>query len=169
MRAIAASLILTFFASSFSSAAPKVRWPRDVVEWAKLEEARETAAKEEKACAFIFVPVDWGEDISEGVVRSIEATNDAIGGLKSFCLIVKGDFLAVGQARQGKEDAAPKALLEGLNKAGNTYPLVVVLGPELKTVLGATSGRQINTEGRKVFREAKKKFRDLMETREEKE
>lgn len=169
MKTPALYLLLACLATSLASAAPKVRWPRDVVEWAKLEEASKTAQKEEKGCAFIFVPQEWGDDNDGGVSRSIDATNDAIGALKSFCVIVKGDYDSVVQAARGKEDAAPKALVAGLSAAGNSYPMVVVLDGEMKAVLGALSGQKSHNEGKKVFREAKKKHRELVKAAEEKE
>ena len=163
MKTVLTSTLLALLATSLSWAAPKVKWPRDVVEWEKLEEARKTAAEEEKGLAFIFVPKEWGDDKDEGVIRSIEATNDAISKLKSFCLVVKGSMQAVAQAKEGD---VPKALVEGFSKAGQSYPLVVVLDNEMTTVLGATAGNAIYTEGSKVFREMKKNFREHEKARE---
>ena len=97
----------------------------------------------------------------------IDATNDAIRALKSFCLMVKGDYQEVVDASRGKDNGVPKALITGLSGAGNTYPLVVVLDGEMKTLLGKTSGKEINEEGSKVFREAKKKHRELQKSKEE--
>ncbi len=165
-----AILLFSCISASISQAAPKVRWPSDVVEWAKLKDAAETAKKQKKGFAFIFVPAAYGEDTDGGVARSIAATNDAIRALKSFCLIVKGDMQAVLKAmRTQQEDPnVSKALMEGLNKAGNTYPLVVVLDGKRKSLLGAVAGQKIHDEGKKVFREAKKKFRNLDEEEEDK-
>nr|MCS5539803.1 hypothetical protein [Roseibacillus sp.] len=83
-----AILLLIILVGSLASAAPKVRWPRDVVEWEKLKEAEKVAQEEGKGFAFIFIPRIWDAK-NEGVARSIEATNDAIRALKSFCLMVK--------------------------------------------------------------------------------
>lgn len=167
MRTLLCILLFSGFATSFTVAASKVRWPRDVVEWEKLKEAEETAKKEGKGLAFVFVPVEWPEDLNGSVGRSISVTNDTIRALKSFCLIVKGNMQAVRAASQGKEDAAPKVLVAGMNAAGNTYPLVVILDTEMKVVLGATSGKNISTEGKKIFRAAKKMFRELEKEKEE--
>ena len=38
-------LLLVALAGSVASAAPKVRWPRDVVEWEKLKEAEKVIAE----------------------------------------------------------------------------------------------------------------------------
>ncbi len=151
---------------SLASAAPKVRWPRDVVEWEKLKEAKELAQKEEKGFAFIFIPTAWDTKDS-GVVRSVDATNDAIRALKSFCVVVKGNYQEVVDASRGKENDVPKALITGLSGAGNSYPLVVVLDGAMKTVLGKTSGNDIYQEGSKVFRDAKKMHRELLKKKEE--
>ena len=132
-------LLLVALAGSVASAAPKVRWPRDVVEWEKLKEAEKVAQEEGKGFAFIFIPSIWDAK-DAGVARSIDATNDAIRALKSFCLMVKGDYQEVVDASRGKDNGVPKALITGLSGAGNTYPLVVVLDGEMKTVLGKTSG-----------------------------
>ncbi|MEO1842832.1 MAG: hypothetical protein ABGZ37_01000 [Akkermansiaceae bacterium] len=167
MKTLLRVLFLSWMATSLALAGNKIRWPRDVVEWEKLKASAEVAEKEEMGYAFIFVPTEWGEDLDGSVGRSIAATNDAIRALKSFCLIVKGDFQAVGAAQRGKEEAAPKALVAGVSKAGNSYPLVVVLDTEMKTVLGAVSGQKIHDEGKKVFRDAKKKFREIEKAKEE--
>ena len=161
-------LIFLLMALGFSlaSAAPKVRWPRDVVEWEKLKGAQELAQKDEKGFGFIFIPAAWDTKDS-GVVRSVDATNDAIRALKSFCLIVKGNYQEVVDASRGKENGVPKALITGLSGAGNSYPLVVILDGEMKTVLGKTSGNEIYQEGSKVFRDAKKMHRDLLKKRME--
>ncbi len=163
-----AILLLIVLAGSLASAAPKVRWPRDVVEWEKLKEAEKVAQEEGKGFAFIFIPRIWDAK-DEGVARSIEATNDAIRALKLFCLMVKGDYQEVADASRGKENGVPEALVNGLSAAGNTYPLVVVLDGEMKEVLGTTSGKEIHEEGSKVFREAKKKHRELQKKKEEKQ
>ena len=161
-----AILLLVILAGSLASAAPKVRWPSDVVEWEKLKEAEKIAQEEGKGFAFIFVPTLWdAKDLA--VARSIDATNDAIRALKLFCLVVKGDYQEVVDASRGKENGVPKALVTGLSAAGNSYPLVVVLDGEMKVVLGTTSGNKIHAEGRKVFREAKKKHRELQKEKEE--
>ena len=163
-----AIMLLMVLAASLASAAPKVRWPRDVVEWGKLKEAEEAAQKEEKGFAFIFIPSVWDTKDS-GVVRSIEATNDAIRALKSFCFMVKGNYQEVVDASRGKQNGVPKALITGLSGAGNSYPLVVILDGEMKTVLGKTSGNDIYQEGSKVFREAKKMHRELQKKKEAEE
>ena len=163
---VCAILLLVVLAGSVASAAPKVRWPRDVVEWEKLKEAEKVAQEEGKGFAFIFIPSIWDAK-DAGVARSIDATNDAIRALKSFCLMVKGDYQEVVDASRGKDNGVPKALITGLSGAGNTYPLVVVLDGEMKTLLGKTSGKEINEEGSKVFREAKKKHRELQKSKEE--
>ena len=160
MMRVASLCFLFAFAGSLASAAPKVRWPRDAVEWEKLEEAGSLAKKEGKSLAFIFIPRVW-DSKDDGVARSIDSTNDAIRSLKSFCLLVKGDYQEVVEASRGKDNGVPKALVTGLSAAGNTYPLVVVLDGEMKAVLGTTSGKEIYEEGSKVFRDAKKKHRDL--------
>ena len=164
MMKFPAIMLLMVLAASLASAAPKVRWPRDVVEWGKLKEAEEAAQKEGKGFAFIFIPSVWDTKDS-GVVRSIEATNDAIRALKSFCFMVKGNYQEVADASRGKQNGVPKALITGLSGAGNSYPLVVILDGEMKTVLGKTSGNDIYQEGSKVFREAKKMHRELQKKR----
>lgn len=161
-------MLLIIMASSLASGASKVRWPRDVVEWEKLKEAEEDARKEGKGFAFIFIPSVWDTKDS-GVARSIEAANDAIRALKSFCFIVKGNYQEVADASRGKQNGVPKALITGLSSAGNSYPLVVILDDKMKTVLGKTSGNDIYQEGSKVFREAKKMHRELQKKKEEKQ
>lgn len=158
--------LLVALGASLASAAPKVRWPRDVVEWEKLKEAKELAQKDGKGFAFIFIPTVWDTKDS-GVVRSVDATNDAIRALKSFCLLVKGNYQEVVDASRGKENDVPKALITGLSGAGNSYPLVVILDREMKTVLGKTSGNDIYQKGSKVFRDAKKMHRDLLKKKAE--
>ncbi len=169
MKTVFITLLVGIAAASLSWAGPKVRWPRDVVEWKNLEEGKKKASEEGDAIAVIFVPADWGDSKDEGVVRSIEATGDAIGALKSFCVIVKGDLNAVRQAAQGQDKSVPEALVNGVGAAGNSYPLVVVLDAEMSGVLGATSGQAISEQGSKVFREAKKKHREQQKAKEEKD
>ena len=165
---IPAIILLAVMVTSLASGAPKVRWPRDVVEWEKLEAAKEAAQKEGQGCAFIFIPSVWDTKDS-GVARSIDATNDAIRALKSFCLVIKGNYQEVAEASRGKENGVPKALITGLSGAGNSYPLVVILDGEMKIVLGKTSGNEIYQEGSKVFRDAKKMYRELQKKKEEEE
>jgi hypothetical protein len=171
MKRIVLVLFAGLFAASLATAAPRVRWPREAVEWEKFKdkETLEAAAKEQKWFAFIFVPNEWPEDEDGGVGRSVAATNDAINTLKSFCVIVKGQTGPLIQVLQGGENKSdlPIALLQGFANAGNTYPLVVVLDGELKTSRCAVAGRDIYTEGAKVFREAKKKHREEQKAGEE--
>ena len=159
-------VLLMALGASLVSAAPKVRWPRDVVEWEKLKAAKELAQKEEKGFAFIFIPTVW-DTKDTGVVRSIDATNDAIRALKSFCVVVKGNYQEVVDASRGKENDVPKALITGLSGAGNSYPLVVILDGSMNTVLGKPSGNDIYQEGSKIFRDAKKMHRELLKKQEE--
>ena len=158
-------LMLTAASASLHARA-EVRWPRDVFEWQDREKAAAKAVEEEMAIAFIFVPTEWSDPKDPGVVLSIEATNDTIKDLKSWCVVVKGIAQALAQAEEG---TVPEALLQGFGAAGMTYPLVVVLDGKMKKVLCATAGQKIHDEGGKVFREAKKTFRDLLKEEEESE
>lgn len=171
MKLLFSALLLSLFASTLGMAAPKVRWPKDAIEWKDIEKkAKEQAAKEKKAIAVIFIPAVWGDDEDGGVSRSVDATNDAIRALKTYCVISKGNLqVALEAHRTGNKEKIPKALLEGLFKAGRYYPQVVVLDAEMKSVLGAVGGDSIYKEGKKVFREAKKKFRELGKAKEEKD
>ena len=99
-------------------------------------------------------------------MRSLDATNDAVSALKSFCVTVTCNYQEVVEAARAQKKEVPPALISGLSVAGNTYPIVVVLDPEMKQVFGAVAGNKIYEEGKKVFREAKKKYREYEKERE---
>jgi hypothetical protein len=74
---------------------------------------------------------------------------------------VKGNMQAV--ARPAEDTDLPKALIEGFGKAGNTYPLIVIITGDSTTLLGATAGQAISEgTGKDIFRDAKKKHRELL-------
>jgi hypothetical protein len=164
MNSVITTLLFVAATSAALHARAEVRWPRDVFEWQDRDKATEKAVEEEMAIAFIFVPSEWSDPKDPGVVLSIEATNDAIKDLKSWCVVVKGIAQALAQAEEG---TVPEALLQGFGAAGMTYPLVVVLDGKMKKVLCATAGQKIHDEGGKIFREGKRTFRDLLKEEEE--
>lgn len=170
MRSIFIVLLVSFLSVTLSQAGPKVRWPRDVFEWEKLDEAMEAAAKDEKAICVIIFPEKTIDPKEPGADVAYDMANDAISGAKSFCVIVKGKFSALQQqpASQAEADKL-KALAAGVGKAGNAYPIVVVLDASMKKLIGAAPAKSIREDGRKVFRELKKQFREMDEEDEEKE
>lgn len=170
MKALFSVILLSVLTTTFGTAAPKVRWPKDTVEWADvLKTSKERAVKEKKAIALIFIPEKWGEDDDGGVERSVDATNDAIRALKSYCVISKGNLNAVLEARRTGSKDIPKVIIDGVFKAGRFYPQVVIIDAKMTTVIGAVGGNSIYQEGKKVFREAKKKLRELQKAQEEEE
>ena len=155
-------------AASVAKAKDKVRWPRDAFEIEKIEAAKAKAVEEGDGVAVIFAPSQWPDDEDGSIARTIEVVEDAIKALKSFCVIVNGAEVQVFLQMQAQnKDEQLKVLTEGVQKAGNSYPIVVVLDAEMKQVVLATSGQVIHKEGKSIFRDAKKKLRELEKAREE--
>jgi hypothetical protein len=168
MRSVFLVLFLSFVSMTLSSAGSKVRWPQDAFEWEKLDEAMETAVKEEKAICVIIFPEETIDPKQQGADLAFDATNDAISGTKGFCVIVKGKLSVLQEQPKTQEEADRlKALSEGINKAGNSYPIVVVLDSSMKKLVGAAPAKSIHEDGRKVFRELKKQFQELDEAKDE--
>ena len=135
----------------------RLRWG-DSVEIKNLDQARKTAEAEKKLITVIIGLPDYDSE-TRGAQQTVDVIEDTIKALKGSSVIVKGTFEEMRALKQG--DVFNIALAEGVQKAGNSLPMIIVLNPAEKKLIQVIAPNDVLKDGSRAFREVKKIARDL--------
>ncbi|MGB1261244.1 MAG: hypothetical protein ACPG6P_14460 [Akkermansiaceae bacterium] len=149
-------LALLAFLPSVSAKEIKIKW-RDTVEYAELAASREKAAKDKKFITILVSNKTYDSD-NQGAQAAADVIEDTIKAMKSISIVVRCSY---ENARSIKQDEFGKAAIEGLKKAGNGLPMIVVVDPSTNKLVEVLMPRTIQQDGSKAFRGVKKKAREL--------
>ena len=138
----------------------KIKW-RDVIEVKDLAKARETAESEKKLITIIVSSKKFDSD-NQGAEQTVDVLKTTIKALKASSVIVRSSYEDVMGLKKG--DEFNMAVAEGVEKAGNVQPMIIVLNSAEKKLVAVIPPGDIYKNGSKAFRDVKKTARALKKT-----
>lgn len=150
-------LLIVLFVPLAHAREIRLRWG-DSVEIKNLDQARKAAEAEKKLITVIIGLPNYDSE-TRGAQQTVDVIEDTIKALKGSSVIVKGTFEEMRALKQG--DVFKIALVEGVQKAGNSLPMIIVLNPAEKKLIHIIAPNDVLKDGSRAFREVKKIARDL--------
>ncbi|MCP5535268.1 MAG: hypothetical protein H7A51_03425 [Akkermansiaceae bacterium] len=133
------------------------KW-RDTMEMKELDKARKTAESEKKLITILVTNKTYDSD-TQGAQQVVDVIEDTIKALKTSSIIVRTSYEEAGSLNQG--DEFNMAVIDGLRKAGNSLPMIIVINPIDKKLVQVIPPNEVLQDGSKAFRDVKKAARNL--------